>query len=58
MTEAASEEAFLRQRQTLVIGVDRPNAYARKLYEKWGFAEFHESWDLRGDLVFLRRPVL
>ena len=34
------------------------NKGARKLYEKWGFAEFHESWDLRGDLVCLRRPVL
>ena len=58
LTDAASEEARDRDRKTLVIGVDRPNAYARTLYEKWGFAEFHESWDLRGDLVFLRRPVL
>ncbi len=57
LTEAASEEARLRGRRTLIIGVDRPNEYALSLYEKWGFAEFYESSDLRGDLIFLRRDV-
>ena len=41
----------------MVIGVDRPNQYARKLYEKWGFHRFHETNDLRGDLIFLRRRL-
>ncbi len=57
LTEAASDEARLRGRRTLVIGVDRPNEYALALYEKWGFDEFYESRDLRGDLIFLRRAV-
>ena len=57
LTVAASDEARMRGRQKLVIGVDRPNQYALGLYEKWGFTEFHESNDLRGDLIFLRREV-
>ncbi len=57
LTEAASAEARFRGRQTLIIGVDRPNGYALGLYKKWGFREFHESNDLRGDLIFLRRRV-
>ena len=57
LTEAASDEARLRGRRILIIGVDRPNVYALELYEKWGFTEFYESNDLRGDLIFLRRDV-
>ena len=57
LTEAASAEAGFRGRRTLIIGVDRPNEYALGLYKKWGFIEFHESSDLRGDLIFLRRRV-
>ena len=49
LTEAASAEAGVRGRRTLIIGVDRPNEYALGLYKKWGFIEFHESSDLRGD---------
>ena len=44
-------------RTHLTIGVDRANNTARRLYMKWGFERYHESFDLRGDLVFLRRPV-
>lgn len=58
LTEAASDDARRRGRETLVIGVDRPNTYALSLYEKWGFARFHETSDLRGDLIFLRRLLL
>ena len=57
LTEAASAEAQYRGRRTLVIGVDRPNEYALGLYKKWGFKEFYQSSDLRGDLIFLRRQV-
>ena len=57
LTEAASKQALLRNRQTLVIGVDRPNEYALTLYQKWGFREFHRTNDLRGDLIFLRRGL-
>ena len=57
LTEAASKQALRRGRQTLVIGVDRPNEYALTLYEKWGFREFHRANDLRGDLIFLKRGL-
>lgn len=39
------------------IGVDRPNEAARRLYAKWGFERYYESFDLRGDLIFMRREV-
>ena len=57
LTRAASVAAAQRGLEHLVIGVDRPNEYARRLYEKWGFRRYHETFDLRGDLVFLRRRV-
>ena len=41
----------------VTIGVDRPNEAARRLYAKWGFERYYESFDLRGDLVFMRREV-
>ena len=44
-------------RTHVTIGVDRPNETARRLYAKWGFERYHESFDLRGDLVFMRREV-
>ena len=44
-----------RGADVLTIGVDGPNAYARRLYEKWGFKAYHATTDLRGELVFLRR---
>jgi len=55
----ASASALARQfgRSVLVIGVDRPNQYARRLYEAWGFKGFYETNDLRGDLIFLRRGL-
>ena len=55
LTRAASSEAEARGADVLTIGVDGPNAYARRLYEKWGFKAYHASTDLRGELVFLRR---
>lgn len=58
LVETASTAAGRFGRSVLVIGVDRPNEYARQLYEKWGFHVFHETNDLRGDLIFLRRRLL
>ncbi len=58
MVESASASARRFGRSVLVIGVDRPNEYARELYEKWGFKAFYETNDLRGDLIFLRRRLL
>lgn len=55
LTRAASGEAEARGADVLTIGVDGPNAYARRLYEKWGFKAYHATTDLRGELVFLRR---
>ena len=55
LTLAASREAEARGADVLTIGVDAPNAYARRLYEKWGFKVYHATTDLRGELVFLRR---
>ena len=54
-----SASALARQfrRSVLVIGVDRPNQYARRLYETWGFQVFYETNDLRGDLIFLHRGL-
>ncbi len=57
LVEAASTAAGRFGRTVMVIGVDRPNAYARDLYEKWDFHRFHETNDLRGDLIFLRRHL-
>jgi ribosomal protein S18 acetylase RimI-like enzyme len=55
----ASASALARhfRRSVLVIGVDRPNQYARRLYETWGFQVFYETNDLRGDLIFLHRGL-
>ena len=58
LVESASASAGEFGRSVLVIGVDRPNEYARLLYEKWGFKAFYETNDLRGDLIFLRRRLL
>ena len=57
LTHAISQEAGQRGVDLLTIGVDRPNTYARHLYEKWGFSVYYQTSDLRGDLVFLRRPL-
>ncbi len=58
LVESASSAAGRFGRPVLVIGVDRPNDYARRLYEKWGFKAFYETNHLRGDLIFLRRRLL
>ncbi len=55
LTRTASLEAEARGAEVLTIGVDAPNAYARRLYEKWGFRVYHATTDLRGEIVFLRR---
>ena len=55
LTRAASREAESRGAEILTIGVDAPNSYARRLYEKWGFHAYRATTDLRGELVFLRR---
>ena len=57
LIRTASVLAQEHGRTHLTIGVDRANNTARRLYMKWGFERYHESFDLRGDLVFLRRPV-
>ncbi len=57
LVRAASNLAAAHGRTHLAIGVDRPNDAARRLYAKWGFRRYHESFDLRGDLIFMRRRV-
>ena len=57
LVRSASALAAERGCTHVTIGVDRPNETARRLYAKWGFERYHESFDLRGDLVFMRREV-
>ena len=57
LIRTASTLANEHGRTHLTIGVDRSNDAARRLYTKWGFERYHESFDLRGDLVYLRRTV-
>ena len=57
LVRSASALAAKRGCTHVAIGVDRPNESARRLYAKWGFERYHESFDLRGDLVFMRRTV-
>ena len=57
LVRSASALATRQGRTHVTIGVDRPNEGARRLYAKWGFERYHESFDLRGDLVFMRREV-
>jgi len=57
LTRSASALAVKHGCTHIAIGVDRPNENARRLYAKWGFERYHESFDLRGDLVFMRRRV-
>ena len=57
MTQAASRTAAEHGSEYLAIGVDRPNHYALRLYEKWAFERYYETVDLRGDLIFLRRRL-
>ena len=37
LVEAAEEAAHLRGYSVVTIGVDQPNRYARRLYERWGY---------------------
>ncbi len=53
----ASQLACGRDRRELVIAVDKPNRYARDLYRKWGFDQFAQLMDLRGDLILMRRST-
>jgi len=57
LVDMACEYGKLVGRTSAIIGVDRPNDYAKDLYEKWGFEQFSEICDLRGDLILLRRLV-
>ena len=57
LIRTASTIAADRGRTHLAIGVDRPNEAARRLYAKWEFERYYETFDLRGDLVFMRRSV-
>ena len=57
LVRSASALATRQGRTHITIGVDRPNEEARRLYAKWGFERYHESFDLRGDLVFMRREA-
>ena len=57
LVRSASALAVTRGCTHVTIGVDRPNEAARRLYAKWGFQRYYESFDLRGDLVFMRREV-
>ena len=57
LVRSASALAARRGCTHVSIGVDRPNEAARRLYAKWGFERYYESFDLRGDLVFMRRQV-
>ena len=57
LVDTACEYGKLAGRANAIIGVDRPNRYAKELYEKWGFEQFSEMCDLRGDLIFLRRSM-
>ena len=57
LVRSASALAAKRGCTHVTIGVDRPNEEARRLYAKWGFERYHESFDLRGDLIFMRRLV-
>lgn len=57
LVRRASALAVERGCTHVSIGVDRPNEAARRLYAKWGFERYYESFDLRGDLIFMRREV-
>ena len=57
LVRSASSLAVERGCTHVSIGVDRPNEAARRLYAKWGFERYYESFDLRGDLIFMRREV-
>jgi len=57
LVRSASALAVERGCTHVSIGVDRPNEAARRLYAKWGFERYYESFDLRGDLIFMRREV-
>jgi ribosomal protein S18 acetylase RimI-like enzyme len=37
LVEAAEEAAHSREYSVVTIGVDQPNRYARRLYERWGY---------------------
>ena len=57
LVRSASALATRRGCTHVSSGVDRPNEAARRLYATWGFERYYESFDLRGDLVFMRREV-
>lgn len=49
LVDAAEELAIDRGMARLTLGVEPANAHARRLYRKWGYAEFHQYHGEQGE---------
>ena len=57
LVEAAEEEAHARGYSVVTIGVDQPNRYARRLYERWGYQWLKDTRQHWGVVHILARRL-
>lgn len=57
LTAAAEEVAAQRRYTAITIGVDEPNTYARRLYERWGYRWYKDTMAAWGRVHVLRRVL-
>ena len=57
LVEAAEEAAYSRGYGVVTIGVDQPNRYARRLYERWGYQWLKDTRQHWGVVHILARRL-
>ena len=57
LVEAAEEAAHARGYNVVTIGVDQPNRYARRLYERWGYQWLKDTRQHWGVVHILARRL-
>ena len=57
LVEAAEEAAHSRGYSVVTIGVDQPNRYARRLYERWGYQWLKDTRQHWGIVHILTRRL-
>jgi ribosomal protein S18 acetylase RimI-like enzyme len=57
LVEAAEEAAHSREYSVVTIGVDQPNRYARRLYERWGYQWLKDTRQHWGIVHILARRL-
>ncbi len=51
LIDAAEQLVMTRGKTRVTLGVEPENTRARRLYQKWGYSEFHRYRDQQGELL-------